>query len=294
MDGEKRNDDDDAPDRAHGIPRTIPLTPVHTTRTPLPSASAATPTYFAAASPAASTSARPRTPTSPSPWVGTSGSPLRPTMTGTRYGAGLLGSPTKATFNSTSMGTSDVRGAGPGSPSSLPLRPAATGTRYGAGLLGSPTKGMSTPSSPLGSGTGIGGGGTPLCAKCMKPVFFAEQVKASGRTFHRPCLRCTDCNTALDSSRLAEKGDRIVCRNCYSKVGPCSCLVMLHVTNDPVCLSVELRTTGQWICITRKGWCLKKDGCALGLHAYASTVVCGRCGHRTPLYFSHEITCFIL
>ena len=98
--------------------------------------------------------------------------------------------------------------------STPPLRPTTTGTRYGAGLLGSASKSPATgASSPFGAG-----GGTPLCAKCAKPVYFAEQVKASGRTFHRPCLRCTDCNTALDSSRLAEKGDRIVCRNCYSKV----------------------------------------------------------------------------
>ena len=81
-----------------------------------------------------------------------------------------------------------------------PLSPKGTGTVW-------------TPTRPMTFGTG-----TPLCARCSKAVYFAEQVKANGRLFHKMCLRCTDCNTALDSSRLAEKGEKIVCRSCYSKV----------------------------------------------------------------------------
>ncbi|EJD04894.1 LIM-domain-containing protein [Fomitiporia mediterranea MF3/22] len=105
----------------------------------------------------------------------------------------------------------------PGSPT--PLRQTMTGTRYGAALAGQNT----------GTGNGRGGSprfampgtSTPLCARCSKPVYFAEQVKANGRVFHKPCLRCTDCNTALDSARLAEKGEKVVCRSCYSKLyGP--------------------------------------------------------------------------
>ncbi|KAI5119348.1 hypothetical protein M0805_004025 [Coniferiporia weirii] len=99
------------------------------------------------------------------------------------------------------------------SPQSSPERHTAAGTRYGAALLGSP---KAAGSSPWAS-RAMPGTGTPLCARCTKPVYFAEQVKANGRTFHKPCLRCTDCNTALDSSRLVEKGDKIVCRSCYSK-----------------------------------------------------------------------------
>ncbi|KLO17775.1 hypothetical protein SCHPADRAFT_820882 [Schizopora paradoxa] len=96
-----------------------------------------------------------------------------------------------------------------------PLRPTMTGTRYGAAL---------TPLSPLATGGGwspraspLIGGGTPRCAHCEKPVYFAEQVKAVGKIFHKPCLRCTDCNASLDSNRLAEKDGRVVCRSCYSK-----------------------------------------------------------------------------
>jgi len=127
-------------------------------------------------------------------------SPLRPTMTGTRYGAAL-------TSNFT--GTPSLNG---------PLSPTRNLPRPG-----SPTK-LVNPLSPLATGGGwsprgspVIGGGTPRCARCERPVYFAEQVKASGKIFHKPCLRCTDCNASLDSNRLAEKDGRVVCRSCYSK-----------------------------------------------------------------------------
>ena len=101
----------------------------------------------------------------------------------------------------------------PGRTSSSPVRPTMTGTRYGSALAGQNTGNGSPWASRAMPGTS-----TPLCARCTKPVYFAEQVKANGRVFHKPCLRCTDCNTALDSSRLAEKGEQVVCRSCYSKV----------------------------------------------------------------------------
>ena len=99
----------------------------------------------------------------------------------------------------------------PGSPPSV--RQSMTGTRYGAALAG----GSPRSSSPWAN-RAMPGTGTPLCARCSKAVYFAEQVKANGKVFHKPCLRCTECNTALDSSRLAEKGEKVVCRSCYSKV----------------------------------------------------------------------------
>lgn len=72
----------------------------------------------------------------------------------------------------------------PGSPSPSPLRQTATGTRYGAALGGG------SPRSPWAN-RAMPGTGTPLCSRCVKPVYFAEQVKANGKVFHKPCLRCT-------------------------------------------------------------------------------------------------------
>jgi len=60
-----------------------------------------------------------------------------------------------------------------------------------------------------------------ICPACQKVVYFAEQVKASGHTWHKLCLKCTECKTRLDSSRLTEKDGVVYCRNCYGKIhGP--------------------------------------------------------------------------
>ncbi|KAF7420800.1 hypothetical protein PC9H_011318 [Pleurotus ostreatus] len=97
-----------------------------------------------------------------------------------------------------------------------PLVPTATGTRYGIALGGS--VGVNTTGSPnkrWSMGT------NPTCPKCSKMVYFAEQVKAIGKTYHKGCLRCTQCNTSLDSTRLTENDGEPFCRQCYGKIhGP--------------------------------------------------------------------------
>ncbi|KAI0087600.1 hypothetical protein BDY19DRAFT_954531, partial [Irpex rosettiformis] len=95
---------------------------------------------------------------------------------------------------------------------SVPLAPAGTGMRYGAALGGR----MGSPMTPMGTGRQWGGG-TPVCPKCQKTVYFAEQVKAIGKTYHRNCLRCTGCNTSLDSSKLTERDGDPYCKHCYGK-----------------------------------------------------------------------------
>ncbi|SPO35271.1 uncharacterized protein PSFLO_00742 [Pseudozyma flocculosa] len=77
----------------------------------------------------------------------------------------------------------------------------------------------------LGSIISDAGGGTPLCARCQKPVYFAEQKAAAGRKWHRACLRCDGCSTTLDTGKLEEGpvdrtykgGANIWCRVCYAK-----------------------------------------------------------------------------
>ncbi|KAL5525080.1 hypothetical protein ACEPAF_8949 [Sanghuangporus sanghuang] len=130
--------------------------------------------------------------------------PLTPTHLMRTQSAGVTPRPQSPTSPTA------VSSGHPGSP--IPVRQNMTGTRYGAALTGgSPLRG-----SPWAN-RAMPGTGTPLCARCSKAVYFAEQVKANGKVFHKPCLRCTECNTALDSSRLAEKGEKVVCRSCYSK-----------------------------------------------------------------------------
>ncbi|KAF9649680.1 LIM-domain-containing protein [Thelephora ganbajun] len=91
-----------------------------------------------------------------------------------------------------------------------PLVHTSTGTRYGRGLTG------------VGGGTNRQwGGGTPVCPKCGELVYFAEQTKAIGQTFHKGCLRCSECDTRLNPGRLSERDARPYCHRCYAKLyGP--------------------------------------------------------------------------
>jgi len=92
------------------------------------------------------------------------------------------------------------------------LKQTATGTRYGAALSGS----TGSPARTWGLG-----GTTPVCPRCGKNVYFAEQMKAVGKTWHKGCLRCTSCSTLLDSKRLNEKDGEPHCGRCYNKLyGP--------------------------------------------------------------------------
>ena len=117
--------------------------------------------------------------------------------------------------------------AQPRSPTS-PLFSSFTGTRYGVGLTGRvPTHntggigvnytGGVFP-SPTGGSPRKWGSGTPVCPRCGKSVYFAEQVKAVGKTFHKTCLRCVDCGTSLDSYKLRDHDGEPYCVRCYQKV----------------------------------------------------------------------------
>ncbi|KIK54592.1 hypothetical protein GYMLUDRAFT_48495 [Collybiopsis luxurians FD-317 M1] len=92
-----------------------------------------------------------------------------------------------------------------------PIMQTPIGTRYGVALGG----------GVVSHSTGKWGGNTPSCPKCGKSVYFAEQVKAVGKTWHKLCLRCTECNTSLDSTRLRDHEDTPLCSRCYNKLhGP--------------------------------------------------------------------------
>ncbi|KAE9393980.1 hypothetical protein BT96DRAFT_978727 [Gymnopus androsaceus JB14] len=95
-----------------------------------------------------------------------------------------------------------------------PIMQTPTGTRYGAALGGGVV------SHSTGSPRKWGGN-TPSCPKCGKSVYFAEQVKAVGKTFHKACLRCDECNTTLDSTKLRDHEGTPLCSRCYNKLhGP--------------------------------------------------------------------------
>ncbi|KAF5353343.1 hypothetical protein D9756_008089 [Leucocoprinus leucothites] len=101
-----------------------------------------------------------------------------------------------------------------------PLVQTATGTRYGTALGGTMSTNITnTPTG--GSPARKWGTQTPVCPKCAQRVYFAEQMKAVGKTWHKNCLRCQECNTLLDSNRLRDHDGTPFCVRCYSKLhGP--------------------------------------------------------------------------
>ncbi|CAF0921404.1 unnamed protein product [Adineta ricciae] len=57
----------------------------------------------------------------------------------------------------------------------------------------------------------------PLCAFCNKSVYPAEEVNAAGQKFHKLCLKCTSCNTLLNTGNLNEREKKIYCVPCYRR-----------------------------------------------------------------------------
>ncbi|KAK2466605.1 hypothetical protein APHAL10511_000863 [Amanita phalloides] len=110
-------------------------------------------------------------------------------------------------------------------PTASGLVPTATGTRYGALLNRSAATSFAsvdlTGNNSNGSPRRWGMADTPSCPKCGKNVYFAEQVRAVGKIYHKRCLRCLECQTLLDSSRLRDHDGEPYCVRCYGKLhGP--------------------------------------------------------------------------
>ncbi|XP_076022748.1 cysteine and glycine-rich protein 1a [Genypterus blacodes] len=60
-------------------------------------------------------------------------------------------------------------------------------------------------------------GGGNKCGRCMKTVYFAEEVLCDGRSFHKSCFLCMVCSKNLDSTTVAVHDDEIYCKACYGK-----------------------------------------------------------------------------
>lgn len=70
------------------------------------------------------------------------------------------------------------------------------------------------------------------CPTCGKAVYHAEEIKAIGKSFHRRCLKCAQCNKTLDPGSLNDRNDKVsnsqhasllltnqvYCKMCYGSV----------------------------------------------------------------------------
>ncbi|RHZ74342.1 hypothetical protein Glove_226g37 [Diversispora epigaea] len=60
-------------------------------------------------------------------------------------------------------------------------------------------------------------GGAPLCSRCEKVVYMAEQVIGPNGPWHRACLTCIECKKRLDSFALAEHEGEAYCKMCHGR-----------------------------------------------------------------------------
>lgn len=59
------------------------------------------------------------------------------------------------------------------------------------------------------------------CPRCGKKVYFAEEIKAVGKKFHRLCFKCGNCNKMLEPGRCSTNENDLYCNSCYGrKFGP--------------------------------------------------------------------------
>jgi len=135
-----------------------------------------------------------------------------------RNGIARSPSPLKRPFSSRPLSPNSTGASTASAPAPTYLRSNLTGTPLRPSFTGNlGTMGKKSKTLPVTSAFG----GSPSCPRCDKVVYFAEQVKAAGRTWHKNCLRCTECSTLLNSSRITEKDGEVICRSCYSKLhGP--------------------------------------------------------------------------
>jgi len=56
------------------------------------------------------------------------------------------------------------------------------------------------------------------CPNCGKTVYFAEEVRALGKSWHKRCLKCAQCNIALDAGKVNDRQGKVYCKSCYSSV----------------------------------------------------------------------------
>ncbi|KAF9025078.1 LIM-domain-containing protein [Hymenopellis radicata] len=115
------------------------------------------------------------------------------------------------------FGTVDLRSANLPTVPSSPSRERPT-TPIQAAVTGPAPPLRTSPIRPFTTGSPrFVAPATPRCAVCDKPVYHAEMVRALGRPYHRPCLRCSSCKSTLDPARLTDHDGVPMCTRCHSK-----------------------------------------------------------------------------
>ncbi|KAM0786145.1 hypothetical protein ACM66B_006953 [Microbotryomycetes sp. NB124-2] len=56
------------------------------------------------------------------------------------------------------------------------------------------------------------------CPRCSRAVYFMERaIGPGGKTYHKPCLKCTSCNKTLDQGSVVDHDLEPYCKPCHSR-----------------------------------------------------------------------------
>lgn len=74
------------------------------------------------------------------------------------------------------------------------------------------------------------GGSANSCVRCLKSIFFVEQVIGPGGFFHKACLSCKSCAKVLVSSAVLENQGEVYCKTCHKNFAPIYSVTLLPAT----------------------------------------------------------------
>lgn len=145
--------------------------------------------------------------------------------------------------------------------------------------------------APLMNGRGGSGrfGGGDQCPRCGKQVYFAEEVRALGKKYHKLCLRCASCNKGLDSTNCTDHHDNAYCKNCHGKLfGPKGYGFASGASGLSMDTGNPNEVTKQNVssyAVAQAAPLLEQDNRRPG--NYGSSDMCGRCGKA--VFFAEKV-----
>lgn len=137
--------------------------------------------------------------------------------------------------------------------------------------------------------------GAPKCPRCNDRVYFNEEKKALGKTWHKRCFTCTKCNKGLDSTNYNQNNAEVLCTACYRKT--CGPRVYGYVSGASLPTTLDVEQAGRASPSASSSSCSSPslESCP-PQHARTSSVssinrddpqCCPSCGKR--VYFAEEV-----
>ncbi|OTF81357.1 LIM domain protein [Euroglyphus maynei] len=148
-----------------------------------------------------------------------------------------------------------------------------------------------------------------ICARCSKTVYFNEEKKAIGKSFHNFCFVCAnkECKRRLDTGSLTEHDSEIYCKQCYGRLfGPkgygygqtLSMFTGEKCSNEPPTSNIP--STAQAFIAPKKAAPISQSNGSNEKFKFGGADICPRCNKAVYMaekmmgggYAWHKSTCF--